>query len=98
MKKWYVGLEIKEILSEMSRIAHNCVACAKLGENSHSEELETLFTTRFKEVIPAIVEIKTAYWQFRNDNDVWNNWDKLQQDLWTIRRGMESQLVEIYVK
>lgn len=90
MEKWYVGLTANDIVVELSRIAHNTVAHYKQGEEKESEKLEKEFDKKFDSVIPAIVDIKTAY--YMHNKTVYNEWDKCQQDLWTIKISMQRNL------
>lgn len=95
-KKWFENLTASEIVKEMSRISHNCVACAIQGEKGISEDLHKLFIMMFNEVIPAIVEIKSEY--YLHNETVFHEWGKCQYDLHAIKNTMENELYQIYCK
>lgn len=82
-----------EIVREMSRLAHNAIAVAKQYGEVESDKLEKQFVKKFEEIIPSIVETKTAFHMY--NKTIWNEWDKCQSDLWDIRRGMENNIEEV---
>jgi hypothetical protein len=98
VEKWWEHKEISELLSIMSKLAHESVAYAIHVELEESEKLEKEFMTKFDELIPEVVEMKTEYWAYRHNNSVYDNWDKLQVDLWGIRRYLENKLEELYLE
>lgn len=95
-EKWYKEKTAKDIVSELSRIAHESVACAKQGDKKESEKFHDEFFEKFNSVIPAIVDIKTEYWAYREVNQVYNEWDKCHTDLLFIKKGMEDDLWNIF--
>lgn len=98
MEKWYEGKTTEEILAIMSRTAHEAVVHAKRNNFKESEAVENDFNIGFRQVIPAIVDMKTMYWEFRHNNNVYDTWDKLQSDLWAVKNGMENDIYLAYQK
>lgn len=93
MNSWFSGMTSDEIVREMSRLAHNAIAIAKQYGEAESDKMEKQFVKKFEEIIPSIVETKTAFYMY--NKNIWNEWDKCQSDLWDIRRGMETNIEEV---
>lgn len=86
---------IEEILSLMSKTAHECIACRINEKNDECDALLDKFRQDWAYIIPKIVDMKTMYWQYRHDNQVFDNWDKLHVDLCKISRDLENKLWEL---
>lgn len=95
-KKWFEGMGTKDIISTIKGVSLTVVEMAEKEKHEESERLEDTFLDMFKEVIPAIVDMKTEFWAFRNDNNVYNDWDECQRELWSIRHNLQEKLEKIY--
>lgn len=94
MKKWYEGLEAKEIVIEISLRYHNTIASA-IQKSPNIDEDYDEFNNKYNEIVPVIVQMKSAYYEHRNDNGIYHKWEKALNDIKSIKRSLDHELAEI---
>ena len=93
--KWYEGKNSQEIYDELFYVSSKAIGELKFHKDSEKSELYyDEFSRMMNEVIPAIIDTKAEFWMSRNDNDVFDTWDKLHMDILELNAHMISEILK----